>query len=609
VNSDHFDEILAEIFGTESDLGVLEDAISQALGSVSLLQFTELTWHAVEPATPFVGGWAIEAICDHLEAVASGDITRLLMNVPPGFCKSLMTNVFFPAYCWGPMGMASTRYVTASYASSLTQRDNLRFRQLISSDIYRKMWGHVFGMSKDSNNVVKVGNDKTGWKLATSVGGVGTGERGDCVIIDDPNSVKEAESDVVRNDTNRWFLEVIPSRLNKPETSSIVVIQQRTHDEDVSGIIMSKNLGYEHLMIPMEYDPTRHCSTSIGWSDPRGTVDGDPYEELLNDTERYANSDILAFPERFPRFVVERDKKIMGPYAASGQLQQKPVPRGGGIFKEEWWRLWPPEDVQPPAPGRQRELPPFDFILASLDTGYTEKEENDPSALVIFGVFKPVGLAHDGPKLIIGPNQELRSDVDNSNKIMLINAWEKHLIFRGPPEDRPPGVAIKEWNGPEWIKERQKKWGLIEWVMHTCRHYRVNRLLIEAKASGITVAQEIQNQFQNEDFDVVTFNPTQYGDKVARAHGVVHLFSNGRVYAPQIYVHDEQRWDYPTWARLVLDRMGSFPKGARKDIVDATTQALRHLRDIGLASRTEEDDAIAAELEVYQPPIEALYDV
>jgi hypothetical protein len=137
-------------------------------------------------------GWPLEAICVHLEAVTFGDITRLLINVPPGFMKSLLTDVFWPAWEWGPMNMPHLRYVAFSYSDTITTRDNNKMVRLVSSPSYRQLWGDRFIMTKTGER--KIENNMTGFKLATSVGGVGTGERGDRVILDDPHNVIQAES-------------------------------------------------------------------------------------------------------------------------------------------------------------------------------------------------------------------------------------------------------------------------------------------------------------------------------------------------------------------------------------------------------------------------------
>src|ERR1700722_6960847 len=106
-----------------------------------LIAFVRYFWHILEPQTPFVDGWTMWALCEHLEAVTAGKITRLLINVPPGFSKSLLTDVFWPAWEWGPMDMAHLRYVAFSYSASLTERDNGKFRDLISHDNYQSLYG------------------------------------------------------------------------------------------------------------------------------------------------------------------------------------------------------------------------------------------------------------------------------------------------------------------------------------------------------------------------------------------------------------------------------------------------------------------------------------
>src|SRR6266478_3362800 len=110
----------------------------------SLIEFMDYMWEVCEPAIPFIRGWAIEAIAEHLEAVTRGEIRRLLINVPPGFSKSLLTDVFWPAWEWGPQNHPSYRYICASYASHLTERDNMRCRNVVMNDRYQRLWGNRF---------------------------------------------------------------------------------------------------------------------------------------------------------------------------------------------------------------------------------------------------------------------------------------------------------------------------------------------------------------------------------------------------------------------------------------------------------------------------------
>lgn len=277
----------------------------------TLAGFVREAWHVVEPNNFYVHGWHIDAICAHLEAVSDGRINRLLINVPPGTMKSLLTSVLWPAWEWGPIGRPSLRYLTTSYAEKYVKRDSRRMRDLVQSEWYRSLWPEV--------ELVRAGeasfaNTKTGFREGVPFASL-TGGRGDRVIIDDPHSTETAESEAERLNTTRIFRESVPTRLNDPKTSAIIVIMQRLHEDDVSGQIMKLGLGYEHLMLPMEFEPERACSTGIGFTDPR-TEDGE-----------------LLFPERFPAEVVERDKVPMGSYAVAGQFQQRPAPRSGGMFQ------------------------------------------------------------------------------------------------------------------------------------------------------------------------------------------------------------------------------------------------------------------------------------
>lgn len=514
-----------------------------------------------------------------------GQIMRLLMNVPPGFMKSMLSNVFWPAWEWGPMGMSSYRYLCASYSQDLTIRDNMRFRQVVNSDLYRALWGDKFTII--SPNIEKVINDQTGWKLATSIKGLGTGERGDRIILDDPNNVQKSESDADRATVNHYFKEVLPTRVNDATKDAIVVIQQRTNEEDVSGIILNPEEGiedYEHVMIPMRYESDRHCVTSIGWQDPRG-VDPDTGERLTGPALDAADG-TLAWEARFPRVYVAKLEKTMGEYATAGQLQQSPTARGGGIFKRFWWVDYPPDGWEGLSANGNVPFPPFDFKVASLDTAYTEKQENDYSALTIWGTWRAATskrLIKQSPVQI--DSQSMRLPDDERPKIMLIYGWQKRLVLHGPPEEMPSGMTLKEWNSPTMIDQRKITWGLVEWVVHACKRYRVDALLIESKAAGITVAQELERLYRDNDFSVHLINPE--GDKVARAYSVQHLLSNKQVHAPMYYDPDLE-WVRPMWCQQIIDQMAKFPKSGHDDLVDSSTQALKWLRDNGLAVRREE---------------------
>ena len=503
-------------------------------GEGGLYKFVQHFWHILEPETPMVPGWPMEAICEHLEAVTRGEINRLLINVFPGAAKSLLVNVFWPAWEWGPMDMAHLRYVTFSYSARLTMRDNGRFRDLVVSPEYQALWGHRVKVDLQGN--AKISNHKKGWKLASSVGGVGTGERGDRILLDDPHNVKEGESDIVRGETVRWFREAMQNRLNDQDAGVIVVIMQRVHEDDVSGAILSTGMEYCHLLIQMEYDPAFAFdddgtvkSNAIGWVDPR-----------LDEDDLDGCNGLPAWPARFPAHVIAGLKRDLGPYAWHAQYEQAPAPRGGGIFKTDWWQLWAPKDGK---------FPVFEYIIASLDSAFTEDQQNDPSGLTVWGIF----LNSEGRR-----------------RIMLVNAWRKHLQFSGPRVQ-----PLKNENQRTYLERVQPEWGLVEWVAHTCGRFKVDKLLIEAKASGISAAQELRNRYGRQDWSIHLC--ATKGDKVARALAVQATFAQGLIYAPS-----------RDWADLVIEEMGVFPKGKYKDLTDSATQAIKHLRDNGMAETDDE---------------------
>lgn len=299
----------------------------------SLAYFVRKAWPVLEPTMPLAWGWALDAICEHLEAVSRGELNRLVINVPPGMMKSLLTCVFWPAWEWGPLGRPDLRYMGAAYEQDLAIRDARKMRNLVESEWYRERW--PITMAADQNQKTKFENTATGLRLARPSKSL-TGERVHRLMLDDPHSVVDADSDVVRSGVVQTFREAAQNRMVDPLTSAIIVIMQRLHEEDVSGWLLANARDvYECLVLPMRFEPERRCSTRIGFQDPR-TEEGE-----------------LIFPERFPLSVVDRDEKLMGEYAVAGQNQQRPSPREGGMFKadritvvktlpkcDRWCRAW-----------------------------------------------------------------------------------------------------------------------------------------------------------------------------------------------------------------------------------------------------------------------------
>lgn len=273
-------------------------------------------WHVLEPATKFIDNWHLYAMCEHLEACYRGEIKNLIINVPPRHQKSLLVSVFFPMWVWTMK--PSTRWIYASYSQDLSTRDSLKCRNLIRSPWYRELYGHVFHLTSDQNVKTKFENNKTGFRQATGVGGFGTGEGAEFLVADDPHKVQEAESDVELENVYIWWTETMSSRFNDPENFCQIIVMQRVHEKDLSGRMLARDYGYEHLCIPFRYEDTEQARsrvTCLGWKDPR-TVDGELIDKV-----------------RFSEETAAKFEKKLGAYGAAGQLQQRPAPRSAGIFR------------------------------------------------------------------------------------------------------------------------------------------------------------------------------------------------------------------------------------------------------------------------------------
>ena len=305
----------------------------------SLAEFFRQAWPIMEPGVQYIHGWHIDAICEHLEAVTRGEIRKLLINMPPRHAKSSLVSVAWPAWEW--IKRPWMKYLYSSYSMVLSIRDSVACRRLISSPWYQANWGSSFTLVEDVNLKQRFENTQHGYRIATSVGGAVTGEGGNRVVTDDPHNVKEAESAVTREGVLDWWSQAMSTRLNDPRKDAFVVVMQRVHDNDLSGKLI-RDGDYYHLCLPCRYEGVK-THWKIGWQDPR-TKEGE-----------------LLWPERFDEKAISEMETTLGSYAAAAQLQQRPTPAEGGIFKKAWFKSY-------------EHRPFFVRTIESWDTATSESE-------------------------------------------------------------------------------------------------------------------------------------------------------------------------------------------------------------------------------------------
>lgn len=510
--------------------------------------FFRAGWKYIDPS-PFLHGLPLEAVAEHLQAVMAGDIKRLIINIPPRMSKSSMVSVSFPAYVWAqrnesPTSGPGVQFLHASYSQQLSLRDSVKCRRLIASPWYQKFWADRFNLVGDQNTKTRFDNSRTGSRLCTSVGSTLTGEGGNIIIVDDPNAAQEAFSEATITTTIDWWDTALSTRLNDPRTGAFVIIQQRLAEDDLTGHVLSKSVGeWTHLMLPMRYEPERSFTTVIGWQDWR-TEEGE-----------------LLWPDRFGEDEVAQLESTLGPFGAAGQLQQRPEVKGGGIIRREDWVPWEHEN-----------FPILDFVLATLDTAYTEKTENDYSAMTLWGVF-----SHE-------PVAVVNKQMDNEGN------WISSQRVYGSPT--PKVILLHAW------AERLPIHELVQKTADSCKRFKVDRLLIENKAAGISVAQELRRLFQSAAWGTQLVDPGNQ-DKMARLYSVQHLFTEGMIYAP---VHPDGH--LYSWADKVITQCAVFPKGKHDDLVDTVSMAMKYLRTTGMLQRAEElrDELTQAMQHTGRPP-------
>lgn len=503
------------------------ESVDRVLLAAKFRDFIPAAWTQYLPAVPYVPGWHIDAMAEHLQAVSDGQIRRLIMSIAPRHTKSSIAGVLFPAWHW--TRRASTRFLTGAYSEDVSLRDAVHSRTLMDTPWYRRRWGCLcggahapgcvgWGFASDQNVKSRYANDRGGERLTASVKAGTTGEGGDILYMDDPIDIIAAQSDASRQHAWHYVSRVWFGRMNDAKKSAMIFAAQRTNQDDVTGRLLAEG-GFEHLCIPTEYNPKVFIpATSIGFTDKR-TVPGE-----------------LLWPARFGPDEVARAKKDL--YAWSAQHQQQPTPEAGGFIKRAWFRFWHRDHVSVVRDDKgneyvSKEIPDrFDQIIQSWDCSklhdadnIRKKSDSDPVSGQVWGR--------------VGPDYYL---LDRVNERM----------------------DVVETCGA--IVEMTKKWP------------QATAKLIEYAANGPSVINFLKRHISG------LIPATPEGSKVARvmtagrtdkqrdsrAVSMVALFNGGNVYIPHPLEH--------FWSWEFLEQLVGFPTAPHDDDVDAASQALSYLQ-------------------------------
>lgn len=312
----------------------------------SFFYFLQQAWPILEPFRKFAPGIHTHAFCEHLQALHDGKITKLVVCMPPRFGKSIVL-LAFTAWEW--ITEPWHRYMCISYNESLATEHSQKCRNLILSPWYQERFGSVFKLQGDQNQKQKFENDHTGFRMASGLTG-SLGKGGDRLFLDDPMSQLTAESEVERQWCLDFYDGTLASRLGYGEGTATVCVQQRLHQNDMAAHLLA--LGFDYLVLPNEYESDAAHTTSIGWNDPRKVGE-------------------LLWPDGCNEEAT--NKLRLSPYYTS-QFQQRPVPVGGNLIKEDWWQYW---SKLPTKMVNKELVEDFDEKLFSWDATFDGKKNSD----------------------------------------------------------------------------------------------------------------------------------------------------------------------------------------------------------------------------------------
>jgi predicted phage terminase large subunit-like protein len=435
------------------------EKIRYVLAEKKYYTFFKTTWPILEANTELLTNWHQGLIAEYLTACFLRQIKRLIINIPPRFAKSTLATIMFP--CWVWLKDPTERFVIASYSASLALKHSEDRRAILTSNWYRTGYGHKFGIEKDTTALLT--NNKRGAMITTSMLGSATGEGGNFVIIDDPHDRERANSDTIRNHEISAFKTKFMSCLNDKDRGVIMIIMQRLHEADLSGVLLNKDLvendmseEYESLVIPAEsLYGVRAYHYPI-----TGKIKVFEQGELLH--EKRMN--------RAQLDVMKDGKKGLGTFLFSGQYLQDPSPREGGIFKKKFWGYY--NQIPMTKEGKYD----FDQIIDVWDCSFKDKTSSDFVAGGIWGVKGPF-------RYLLHVTYAQLGFLDT------IKAMQRHRALFVTP-------------GPEPLSY-------------------IERTVIEDKANGTPIIEVMKQEIQG----IIAFEP--HGDKKERAFSIEPQLESG----------------------------------------------------------------------------------
>lgn len=376
-----------------------EEALADALIRSDLSSFFARSFEIVNAGQSYQANWHIDVIADHLQKAFQKKHNRLVINIPPRFMKSLCVSVAWPAWLLGCD--PHLRIMVASYSQSLSEKHSQDCRLLMQSEWYRRIFPET-RIQEGENQKHKFVTTERGCRIATSVGGLTTGEGGDVLIVDDPHNALEVRSPSCRQRVTDWFEQAFMSRLNHPGEGVVVVVMQRLHPQDLCGYLYDKGSSWKVLKLPLQA-----TQKQIFCYQKRRKV--------------YKRGEIL-HPKRVNSFVLEQIRSEIGASAFLAQYQQHPVNQSDAMVELAWFGRYTPAS-----------LPENIRISQSWDTAIKTGIANDYSVCTTWAEAK------NGHYLLDVCRVQLAYPALRQKVIRLADQWHPQRIL---VEDKASGQVL-----------------------------------------------------------------------------------------------------------------------------------------------------------------------
>jgi len=331
----------------------LEDAEKKEKARQTFMGFVNKVWPA------FIEGRHHKIMADAFERVASGELKRLIVNMPPRHTKSEFASFLLPAWFLG--NYPEKKIIQSAHTAELSVGFGRKVRNLVDSDDYKSIFPNVL-LRSDSKAAGRWSTNKGGEYFALGVDGAATGKGADLLVIDDPHSEQEGQSSdpSVFDRVYDWYTSGPRQRLQPG--GSIILVMTRWHKRDLTGQILKSSLQ---------------------------RVGSDEWE--LIEFPALMPSDEPLWPEFWPRDELEALRNELPAPKWNAQYQQNPTSEEGALVKREWWKTW------------ERDKPPMcEFIIQSWDTAFLKTQRADFSACTTWGVFyHPDGSGIEQPNIIL----------------------------------------------------------------------------------------------------------------------------------------------------------------------------------------------------------------